>query len=119
MRLANLIRGLTLRDDAEDFGGVGFGSDEGPEFLDFSGFADDERTADDAHGGAAHELFFLPDAELLNGLVGWIAEQWEIEFVLFLEPSMRFEWLGDHAQAGEFGMCDLPIGFTKLDSCSD
>jgi hypothetical protein len=53
---------------------VAFGSDEGPEFFDFAGFADEDGTADDAHVGAAHELFFLPDAELLNGFVSGIAE---------------------------------------------
>ena len=77
-----------------------FGSDEGPEFLDFTGFADDEGTADDAHEGAAHELFFLPDAKLLNGFVSRIAEQREIEFVLFLEPSKRFDGIGAHAEDG-------------------
>ena len=58
---------------------MAFGSDEGPEFLDFAGFADEEGAADNAHEGAAHELFFLPGAELLDGFVSWIAEQGEIE----------------------------------------
>jgi hypothetical protein len=58
---------------------VAFGFDEGPEFLDFAGFADEEGAADDAHEGAAHELFFLPSAELLDGFVSWVAEQGEIE----------------------------------------
>ena len=58
---------------------MAFGFDEGPEFLDFAGFADEEGAADDAHERAAHELFFLPGAELLDGFVSWIAEQGEIE----------------------------------------
>ncbi len=56
-----------------------FGSYEGPEFLDFAGFADEEGAAEDAHERAAHELFFLPSAELLDGFVAGIAEQWKIE----------------------------------------
>jgi len=58
---------------------VAFGSDEGPDFLDFAGFADEEGAADDAFEGAAHELFFLPGAEFLDGLVSGVAEQGEIE----------------------------------------
>ena len=37
---------LFLGNNAEDFGGVALGSNEGPDFLDFSGFADEERAAD-------------------------------------------------------------------------
>jgi len=93
---------------------VAFGSDQGPEFLDFAGFADDERTADDAHEGAAHELFFLPDAEFLNGFVSGIAEQGKIEFVLFLEPCKRFDGIGAHAEDGHAELVELPLGVTKL-----
>jgi len=57
---------------------MAFGSDEGPEFFDFAGFADEEGAADDAHEGAAHELLFLPGAELFDGFVSGIAEQGEI-----------------------------------------
>ncbi len=58
---------------------MAFGFDEGPEFLDFSGFADEEGAADDAHERAAHELFFLPGAEFADGFVSGVAEQREIE----------------------------------------
>jgi hypothetical protein len=64
---------LFLRDEVENGGGVAFGFDEGPDVFDFAGFADQERAADDAHEGAAHELFFLPGAEFLDGLVGGVA----------------------------------------------
>jgi hypothetical protein len=114
LRSSNLRGGLLFRDDLEDFGGVALGFDEGPEFLDFAGFADDERTADDAHGGAAHELFFLPDAEFLNRVVSWIAEQREIEFVLFLEPRKRSDGIGAHAEDGHAEFVELPLCVTKL-----
>jgi len=58
---------------------VAFGFDEGPEFLDFAGFADEEGAADDAHERFAHELFFLPSAESTDGFVSGVAEQREIE----------------------------------------
>jgi hypothetical protein len=74
LRSRNLRGGLLFRDDLEDFGGVAFGFDNGPDFLDFAGRADEDRTSDNAHEGAAHELFFLPDAEFLNGFVSGIAE---------------------------------------------
>ena len=93
---------------------MAFGSDEGPEFFDFSGFADDEGTADDAHEGAAHELFFLPDSKFLNGFVGGVAEQRKIEFVLFLEPSKRFDGIGAHAEDGNAELIELPLCVTKL-----
>jgi hypothetical protein len=57
---------------------MAFGFDEGPDFFDFAGLADEEGAADDAHEGAAHELFFLPGSEFLDGFVGWIAKQGEI-----------------------------------------
>ncbi len=76
---------------------MAFGFDEGPELFDFSGFADDERTTDDAHEGAAHELFFLPGAEFADDLVIRVAEQREIEPVLFLEGSKGFHGIGAHA----------------------
>jgi hypothetical protein len=53
---------------------VAFGFDEGPDVFDFSGFADEEGAADDAHEGAAHELLFLPGAELGDEFVSGIAE---------------------------------------------
>jgi hypothetical protein len=58
---------------------VAFGFDERPDVLDFAGFADEERAANDPFKGAAHELFFLPGAEFLDGFVGGVAEQGEIE----------------------------------------
>ena len=93
---------------------MALGPHEGPEFFDFAGFADKERAADDAHEGAAHELFFLPDAELLDGLVRWIAEQGKIESVLFLERRESFNGVGAHAEDGHAELVELPLCVTKL-----
>ena len=93
---------------------MAFGFDEGPVFLDFAGFADEEGAADNTHEGAAHELFFLPDSEFLNGFVSGVAEQREIEFVLFLEPSERFDGIGAHAEDGDVELVELPFCVTKL-----
>ena len=93
---------------------MAFGSDDGPEFLNFAGFADYERTPDDAHKGSAHELFLLPDTEFLNGFVSGIAEQGKIEFVLFLERSKRFDRIGAHAEDGDTVLVELPLCVTKL-----
>ena len=114
LRSGNLRIGLFLRDDLEDFGGVAFGSDERPDFLDLAGFADDERTADDAHEGAAHELFLLPGAEFPDRFVSGVTEQREIEPVLFLERSKSFDGIGAHAKNGDVEPVELPFCVTEL-----
>jgi hypothetical protein len=106
--------GLFLRDDSENIGGVAFGFDEGPEFFDFAGLSDEEGTADDTHEGAAHELFFLPGPELLNGFVGGIAEQREIELVFFLEGCKSFNGIGAHAEDGHATLVEFLFCVTKL-----
>jgi hypothetical protein len=93
---------------------MAFGSDEGPEFFDFAGFVDEEGTADDAHEGAAHELFFLPGPELLDGFVRWIAEQGEIEILLFLEGGLGFDGIGAHADDGDAELVEIFFCVTKL-----
>jgi hypothetical protein len=93
---------------------VAFGPDNGPDFLDFAGIADKEGTAGDAHEGAAHELFLLPDAELLDGLVSWIAEQREIESVLFFKGSKSLDRIGAHAKDGDVELVELLLCVTKL-----
>jgi hypothetical protein len=98
----------------EDGGGVAFGFDEGPDVFDFAGFADEEGAADDAHVGAAHELFFLPRAEFLDGFVGGIAEQEEIEFVFFLEGSESFDGVGAQAKDGDPEFIECFFCVTKL-----
>jgi hypothetical protein len=106
---------LFLQDALKDCGSVAFGFDEGPDFLNFAGFADEEGAADNAHEGAAHELFSLPGSELLNGLVGRVAEQGEIEILLGLEGGLGLDGISTHAEDGdaetvEFLFCVAKLG---------
>jgi hypothetical protein len=93
---------------------VSFGFDEGPDFLDFAGFADEEGAADDAHESAAHELLFLPGAEFCDGLVSWVGEQRKIDLVLGLERSLRFDGIGAHADDGYTVFIEVILCVTKL-----
>jgi len=103
-----------LRDALEDGGGVAFGFDEGPDIFDFAGLADEEGAADDAHEGTAHELFFLPGAELCDGLVSGIGEQRKIEIVLGLERGLGFDGVGAHAEDGHTVLVEVFFCVTKL-----
>jgi hypothetical protein len=103
-----------LRDVLEDSGRVAFGFDEGPDVFDFAGFADEEGAADDAHEGAAHELLFLPGAEFLDGFVGGIAEQGEIEILLGLEGGLGIDGIGAHAEDGDAVLVELFFCVAKL-----
>jgi hypothetical protein len=98
----------------ENFGGVAFGFNKGPHGFDFAGFADEEGAADDAHEGAAHELFFLPGAEFFDGFVGGITEQREIELVFFLEGGECFDGVRAHAQDGDTVFVEFLFCVTKL-----
>ena len=82
--------------------------------LDFAGFADEEGAADDAHVGAAHELFFLPGAEFLDGFVSGIAEQREIEILLGLEGGLGFDRVGAEAKDGDAEFVESFFCVTKL-----
>jgi hypothetical protein len=93
---------------------VAFGFDEGPDFLNFAGPADEEGTADDAHERFAHELLFLPGAKLLDGLMVRIAEQGEIELLLFLEGGLGFDGIGAHSQDGDAQLVEFFFCVTKL-----
>jgi len=93
---------------------VAFGFDQGPDHFDFAGFADQEGAAHDTHEGAAHELFFLPRAELLDGFVAGIAEQGEIEILLGLERGLSFDGVGAHAQNGHAELVEIFFCVTKL-----
>ena len=90
----HLSERLGVSEVVEDFGGVAFGFDGGPDGFDFAGLADEERTADDAHEFASHELFLLPGAVSFDGFVAGIAEQREIKFEFGLEQSLGFDRIG-------------------------
>jgi hypothetical protein len=93
---------------------MAFGFDEGPDVFNFAGLADEERAADDAHVGAAHELFFLPGTKFSDGFVGGIAEQWEIQFLFDLERSLGFNGIGAHAEDGDAEFVEVFFCVTKL-----
>jgi len=93
---------------------VAFGSDEGPDFLDFAVLADEEGAADDAHGRLAHELLFLPGAEFLDGFVVGIAEQGEIEILVFLEGGLGLYGIGAHSKDGDTELVEVFFCVTKL-----
>jgi hypothetical protein len=107
-------KGLFVGDDLEHCRWVAFGFDEGPDGFDFAGFADEKGAADDAHEFAAHELFFLPSAELLDGLMGGITEQGKIETQLGLEPSLGFDGIGAHAEDGDAELVEVFFCVAKL-----
>jgi hypothetical protein len=93
---------------------VAFGFDDGPDVFDFAGFADEEGAADDAHKGAAHELFFLPGAEFLNSFVGRIAEQGEIEILFGFERGLGFDGIGAHPEDGHAELVEILFCVAKL-----
>jgi len=98
----------------EDIFRVAFGFDEGPDVLDFAGFADEERTADDAHEGAAHELFFLPGAEFPDGFVSGIAEQGKIEILFGFERGLGFDRIGAQTEDGDTQLVEVFFCVAKL-----
>lgn len=103
----------------EDFGGVAFGFNGGPDGFDFAGFADEERAADDAHEFASHELLLLPGAIGFDGLVVGIAEQRKIEFVFGFEDGLGFDRVGAHAEDGHFELVELLFCVAKLGRFDD
>jgi len=93
---------------------VAFGSDEGPDVFDFAVLANEERAAHDAHGRLAHEMLFLPGAECLDGFVVGIAEQGEIELLLFPEGGQGLYGVGAHAEDGDAELVEFFFCVTKL-----
>ncbi len=93
---------------------MALGFDEGPDFFDFAGLADEEGAADDAHEGAAHELFFLPGAEFCDGRVSGIGEQRKIKLVLCFEGGLGFDGIGAHAEDSHTVLVELVLCVAKL-----
>jgi hypothetical protein len=115
----HLYERLGVSEVLEDFGGVAFGFDGGPDGLDFAGLADEERPADDAHEFAPHELLLLPGAVGFDGFVIGIAEQGEIEFKLGLEQGLGFDRIGARAEDGHFEFVELLFCVAKLGRLDD
>ena len=93
---------------------MAFGFDEGPDFLDFAVLADEKGAAHDAHGRLAHELLFLPGTEFLDGFVVGIAEQGEIELLIFLEGGLGLYGIGAHSKDGDAELVKVFSCVTKL-----
>ena len=93
---------------------MAFGFDEGPDVFDFAGLADEERAADDAHVGAAHELFFLPGAEFGDEFVIGVAEQGKVEILLGLEGGLGFDGVGAEAEDGDVELVEVFFCVAKL-----
>jgi hypothetical protein len=110
---------LVVGEAFQDFGGVAFGFDGGPEGFDFAGFADEKRTADDAHEFAAHELLLLPRAVGGDGFVIGIAEQGKVEPVLGLKQGLGFDGIGAHAEDGDSELVELLFCVAKLGRFDD
>jgi hypothetical protein len=105
-----LVRGQVV----EDFGGVAFGFDGGPDSFDFARFADEERAADDAHEFASHELLLLPNAIGFDGFVMGIAQHRKLELELGLEQGLRLDRVGAGAEDGDFELVELLFCVAKL-----
>jgi len=103
----------------ENFGGVAFGFDGGPDGFDFAGFADKKRAADDAHEFASHELLLLPGAIGFDGFVIGIAEQREIEFVFDFEDGLASDRIGACGKDGHFESVELLFCVAKLGRFDD
>ena len=103
----------------QDFGGVAFGSDDGPDRRNFAGFADQERTSHDAHEFASHELPLLPRTVSFAGLVAGIAKQREIESIFGLEQGLCIDGVGAHAQDGDLEFVELFLCVAKLGRFDD
>lgn len=114
--------GLAIRADflsvvgevLEDFDGVPLGAHQRPDGLDFACFSNEEGAADDTHESATHEDLFLPGAKGLDGLVGGIAQQREIQLVLGFERRLRLDGVGAHAQDGDLELIELFSCVAKL-----
>jgi hypothetical protein len=98
----------------EDFGGVAFGSDGIPDFLDFAVGADQKTAANDSLEQAAHEFLAAPRAVGCDHLVRGIAEQWEIEFVFVAEVLQGLYRVGAGSENRDTELIELLFCVTKL-----
>jgi hypothetical protein len=106
---------LFLGDGGEDFGGVAFGFDVVPGVLDLAVCADQERAAHDAQEGFPEEPFHATRTVGFNHLEVGIAEEREIDFLLFFEGRLGLDGIAagsqdDHAQLIELLLCVTKLG---------
>lgn len=109
----SFIRGSFAQAD-EDFGGVAFGFDGVPDFLDFAVGADQKTAADDSLEQAAHEFLAAPRAVGLDHLVRRVAEQREIQFVFVAEVLQGLHRVGAGSENGDTELVELLFCVTKL-----
>jgi hypothetical protein len=93
---------------------VAFGFHAVPDCCYLSIRADEKCASHDTHECTAHEFLFLPGAELFDGLVIWIAQQWKIEPILPFERSLRGDGIGAHAQDDHTKLIEFLLCVTKL-----
>jgi hypothetical protein len=98
----------------EDFGGVAFGPDGIPDFLDFAVGVDQKTAANNSLEQAAHEFLAAPRAVGLNHLVGGIAEQREIQFVFVAEVLQGLHRVGAGSENGDTELIKLLFCVAKL-----
>ena len=93
---------------------MAFGTDRVPDFLDFAVGADQKTAADNSLEQAAHEFLAAPRAVGFDHLMGWIAEQREIKFVLVAEVLQRLHRIGAGPEDGDTQPIELLFCVTKL-----
>ena len=81
---------------------MAFGFYSFPDTFNSSIRTNEERAADDAHVGAAHEFFELPGAEGFDGFVIGITQERKIQFLFDPEIGQRFHGIGANAEDGNF-----------------
>lgn len=107
-------RPLLLRSCRKSFGGMALGLHVVPDFFDLSVRPDEEGTAGDAHERSAHELFHSPGTVGFDRFVFRIAQQREIELLLFLESHLCFHGIGAYPKDNHTQLIELRFGVTKL-----
>ena len=93
---------------------MAFRVDRIPDFLDFAVGADQKTAADDSLKQTAHEFLAAPRAIGLDHLVGGIAEQREIEFVLVAEALQGLHRVGTGSENGDTELVELLFCVAKL-----
>ena len=107
-------RQLLLRSCRKNFGGMALGLYAVPDFFGLSVRPDEEGAAGDAHERSAHEFFYSPSTVGFDRFVFRIAQQREIELLLFLESRLCFHGIGAYPKDNHTQLIELRFGVTKL-----